>query len=147
MLTIVNLNYNGGNMKKIMGILLLILCAATLTAQTKKVEQSVLVDCISDPSHSIPLKYIRSLLAGGLIGVGTGILSAYFDSLASQFWPITWFVAMNTRCDLLSSIGNDMGQHNVPYHNGLMRLSSLVAAWVSWYRSFYYLTGRSPFNS
>ncbi len=147
MLTIVNLNYNGGTMKKILCSFMLIVCASTMvSAQTIKAKQSALADCISDPSHSIPLKYIRSLLAGGLIGVGTGILSAYFDSLAPQFWPITWFVAMNTRCDLLSSVGHDMAEHDVAYHDGLMRLSSLVATWIAWYKTFYYCNGRSPFS-
>lgn len=144
MLRIPNLNYNGGTMKKMICLFMLLACTSRLKAETK-IEPYGLSDCISDPSQSIPVKYMRSVLAGGLIGAGTGILSAYFDSLAPQFWPITWFIAMNTRCDLLSSIGHDMTAHDVAYHDGLMRLGSLVSTWIAWYKSYSHLNGRSPF--
>ncbi len=100
---------------------------------------------LCDLSDSLTFKYIRSLSAGALVGMGVGIVTAYSDTLASSWWPITWFLAMNARCDLVSSIGNDMNAHEVKYHDGLMRLSALAASWVSWYKTYYHLNGSSPF--
>lgn len=137
-------------MKKL--LIITILLSAThikVSAQPelKKVDPSQISASLElcDLSDSLTFKYMRSISAGALVGMGIGIVTAYSDTLAPSWWPITWFLAMNARCDLVSSIGSDMNAHEVKNHDGLMRLSALAASWVSWYKTYYHLNGSSPF--
>ena len=83
--------------------------------ELKKVDSSQISASLElcDLSDSLTFKYMRSISAGALVGMGIGIVTAYSDTLAPSWWPITWFLAMNARCDLVSSIGSDMNAHEV----------------------------------
>ena len=138
-------------MKKLVILSALAFCVLSIKIFSNPEHKKVDAIIVSAPvgfcniSDSITLKYIRSLAAGALVGMGTGIVTAYSDTIAPNWWPITWFLAMNARCDLVNSIGNDMSAHEVGYHDGIMRLSALVASWVAWYKTYCYLNGASPF--
>lgn len=133
-------------MKKIVIILIFSLLSFDGTACIKENnETGSMVSLLCNPTSSISIKYLRSILAGTLVGAGTGMVSAYCDTVVPPFWPITWFASMNARCDLVSSLGKDMTQNDIPYHDGLMRLSSLVATWIAWYKTFNVLNGHAPF--
>lgn len=126
----------------------LLLCAVSLqmaVVSAADKQDSSLIASFCNPSSSISLKYLRSLISGALVGAGTGIVSAYFDTIAPHFWPVTWFAAMNIRCDILSSMEKDLADQEVPFHDGLLRLSSFAAAWIAWYKTYYQLNGAAPF--
>jgi len=89
-------------------------------------------------------KYLRSIIPGLLVGGGIGAISGFFDRIAPDFWALTWFVSFWQRRNLVDDISVDMQRHNLPHHKSLMELSSFIATWLVWYKTFYDMHGCKP---
>jgi|GEM_PF-6779896 len=98
-----------------------------------------------ETQEDLEAKYLRSIMPGILIGGGLGTISAIFDHIAPELWPITWICAMVYRTKLDEAVVTDMTNNHQPHQKALLQLSSWISSWLSYYIAYSKLHGRPPF--